>query len=262
VALVVIACVVLTGIFTGIAIKYSHLQSATDTLSQTLTVTGTPTLDIQDSAGQINIHQGTSNTQILVRATRTAHGTSQQEAQQNLSSVEVSVTPSGNSITIGTTMSKNGSILTGFATVDLDITTPAHSNVQATADAGTMQLDGVSGVFDLTVDLGDLEMRNVTCGDGSQLRVNAGEAHLSGGLEKGASLSATVNAGDLRLDLPADTSAHLHASTGAGSITISGWAITPTGSNSGMSANGDLGSNAQGTITLRDDTGDITVDQG
>jgi hypothetical protein len=262
VALVVIGCVVLTGVLTGIAIKLANLPTATDTTSQTITVSGTPTLDIQNASGKVTIQRGTSTTQVIVRYTRKARGTSEEKAKQDLNNIQVSVTPSGNTISVVTTIAGNGGIAASFNQVDLEITTPARTDARVTTDTGSIAITGVSGVLNLTLDVGDLRTRDVTFSDGSQVQVNAGSITLSGALDHAASLNATVNVGDLRLALPAETTAHLRASTDTGTIRITGWPITPTGSDNGaMSASGDLGSNPQGTITLRADTGDITVEQ-
>ncbi|MBF6592293.1 MAG: hypothetical protein IVW57_17410, partial [Ktedonobacterales bacterium] len=56
--LLVIACVVFAGVFTGIAIKYSRQVAVTDTTAQTLPKHGVPTLDIRDSYATVTLQQG------------------------------------------------------------------------------------------------------------------------------------------------------------------------------------------------------------
>jgi hypothetical protein len=258
-ALCVLACAVLGGVFAGFLIHVANQVSTSTTTTQTFSVTGTPSLDIKDTAGNVEVVTGDAGT-VNVEVTKRARATTRDEADSDLNSIRVDVTQVGNTIRV-TTSFDEGNGLARQRRVDLTITVPPTANVTAQVTAGQVSISDVGGLFDVSVLAGDLEMKGVTLADGSRLHVTTGDAQLSGTIPTGASLDVSVDTGEASLELPASTAAHLDARTNIGSIDVSGWNLSASKQNVGASAVGDLGTNPQGSITVRVQTGDIKISQ-
>lgn len=259
VALSVLILAIIFGLIAAIAINYAHQVPLTQQRTRTLSVSGTPTLSINDSAGTVMLQRGTTG-RVTVQATKSARDTSRTRAQTDLGSISVSTTQQGNTITLAATADGSTSILGSDRHVDFVISVPPTANVTAQLDAGTLVMGDISGLMQLTVDAGDVQLAGATLADGSYVHVDVGNATVSCTLAPGASLDVRVATGNAEVRLPATTRASLTAATQIGHVTITGWAITPTSTSvTGQAAQGALGASPAGTVGIHVNTGNITL---
>ena len=61
-AVTILACAVLGGVFAGFLIRTANEVPVSETSQQTFSVTGTPSLDIQDTAGNVSVVAGSAGT--------------------------------------------------------------------------------------------------------------------------------------------------------------------------------------------------------
>jgi DUF4097 and DUF4098 domain-containing protein YvlB len=255
-----LACALVGGLLMGIAIKLANQVSATATSTQSFTVSDTPSLDIHNPSGRVQIQQGASDS-VSVEITRTARDASQSAARADLEKIVVETTQLGNQITVTSDFPDAG-FFAGSSSVNLLITVPPNANITADVTAGDVQVSGVSGLMEITGGAGDVTLQDVAPADGSRIQMASGSVTLAGAIVANTAIDISVSTGDVNLQLPTETAARLDARTNNGDIHISGWPIQPSRMNNvGAVANGTLGAQAAGTIRIRVDTGDITVSQ-
>lgn len=259
VAVSILGCAVLGGVFAGYLIHVANEVPVSETTTQSFSITGTPSLDIQDTSGNVEVVAGSANI-VNVEVTRSVRAATSDDARSDLQRIRVEVTQAGNTIRVTT----NFDALDGFGRqprVDLTLTVPPTTNISTQVTAGELHITGISGLFSTNVVAGNLEADSVTVADGSRLHVTTGDLDFAGALSAGGSLEVSVDTGRASLELPASTAAHLDARTNVGSIDISDWPLSASKDNIGASATGDLGTNPQGTITIRVQTGNIDIAQ-
>ncbi len=260
--LVLLACALVGGLVMGIAFKLANEVTATATATQSFVVTDTPSLDIHNASGRMQVQPGAPGN-VTVQMTKTARDASLNAARADLDNITVNATQTGDQITISTSLQDEG-FFAGSSSVNLLITVPPNANITADVPAGDIQISGVSGQMELTGGAGDVTLQGMTLSDGSRIHVATGSVTFQGTIAPNATVDLSVSTGDVTLQLPADTVAQLDARTNIGNIHISGWSLQPTRINNvGTAANGLLGPQGQaaGTIHVRVDTGDITVSQ-
>jgi hypothetical protein len=232
----------------------------TASFTKTFVVSGTPSLVISDSAGNVTIQRG-SGSQMTVQVTKHAWGSSVAVAQSGVALTAVDLSQSGNTITVNSQFSTSY-FDGGMArrTVDVLVTVPAQANADVHLGAGNMDARQFTGAIRLDSGAGNVTTDNVTFAGTSRLNAGAGNITVAGVIARGATVDVHVGAGNATLTLPPDTPARLSASTGVGNLTIAGWPIQVTGTGfTGHSANGDLGANPTGTLTIQVGTGNVTL---
>lgn len=206
---------------------------------QSFNVTGTPNLVINDAIGSVKIHQGDSN-HIVIDAT--AHG----GLLSNLSNDTVDAKQSGDTVTI--LVGQSGSII-DHGSVDLDITLPASSNIQAIVHTGALDMNGISGQMNLDVETGALHFENGAIQGQSVIKDNTGEITFDGAIASGGDYTFENKAGAINITLPSTASFTLDASSNIGKIN------NDFGSNT-------VGSNPTSHIHVHTDIGAINIHQG
>jgi hypothetical protein len=238
----------------------SSVVSESKTVNPSVSVSGTPTLQIENTSGSVRIVTG-SSTSVSARAELTARNISHAFAQRDLDQMDVTITPDGQKIVIRT---ETGS---GWGwwirrQVAMTVTVPANTNLDLQVSAGDVTVDGVTGTVTTQVNAGSLTLRDVTINNGSTVQVNAGSANIDGTLAPRASLDVNVNAGGVDLRLPPNTAARLDATATAGSISTSAWPAPLTVTSSGgadKTVSGDLAANPTSTITVRVHAGSFVL---
>jgi hypothetical protein len=167
--------------------------------------TGAPTIVINDAAGSVKVHKGSGN-EIVLDAT--AHGS----LFSSLSGDQAKMTRNADgTITISV-------IVVNQDSVDLDITLPQNSNIQANINTGRLDIDGVSGLMNLKMDTGDLNYENGTLANGSTFHDNTGTITFKGNVAAQGSYDFQDNTGAINLSLPSNASFTLDASTNIGNV--------------------------------------------
>jgi hypothetical protein len=259
--LAIVGCCALSGLAVGLI---GHLRGAaqvTDTSTKTFAVSDRPTLVIHDPAGNVSLVPGSTN-EVRIEATKHVSEPFGGDAKRTLSAITVRMTQSGNTITVAVQLPSQRDVgVGGDRSVDLSITTPPSSNLNADVGASNLTIGAITGQLTITAAAGNVSATGVTLTGASRIVATASNITFEGSLSDGASLDIHTRAGDVALRLPSQTPAHLSAHVGVGSMTVSGWPIAVTHSGAaGASAAGDLGPNPTGTITISVDSGTATIE--
>lgn len=232
---------------------------ATATFDKTFSVGGVPTLVIHGQLGSVHVNAGSAG-QVLLHATKRVRVLTHAQAQSELDAITITTNQTGNVVTIEVNNTfAGGPRLFNTQEIDLNVTTPANTNLNVVERAGSLDATGLTGTLMAEVNAGSVTLDNMTMADGSLLRVNAGSLSVDGALQSHASLTVNVNAGSLDLTLPKNTSAHLDASASAGSVHVNGWDIAQTHEGANVTASGDLNPNPTGAITIHVSAGSATL---
>jgi DUF4097 and DUF4098 domain-containing protein YvlB len=294
VAAVMVLCAVASGIVFGLARNFG---TAAGTQTRDFTVDGPATITVRMSAANVRVVPGTTD-QVTVVLDKEVRGIDHNRAQHALDAITLDATQAGNSLTIDVNEPSHFGLDSFSRRVDLTITTPAATSLDATLDAGNLDVRGLTGTLTADLSAGNLTLDDMTVTDRATLQMRAGNLRAShitgavratvnfgnvtltqatltqdstvhsdagnvtidGSLRSGMSLEVTDNAGNVDVTLPQQTDAHLNATASAGKITVTGWSgISQNSSGANASATGDLGANPTGTVTLHVDAGNITV---
>lgn len=233
----------------------------TATATRSFTVSGTPSLVITNTAGNITVQSSGSGSQVVVQVTKHAWGSSVAVARSGLDNTAVTLSQSGNTIAVATQFTStyfDGGM--ARRTVDLLVTVPSQTNADLRLSAGNIEMRQVSGTVQVDASAGNVTTHDVTLADGSQLHTSVGNLTLDGAIASGATVDVTVSTGNATLTLPAATPAHLDASTSVGNLTIIGWPISVSGTGlTGHHASGDLGPNPSARLMAQVSTGNLTL---
>lgn len=297
VAAVMVLCAVASGIVFGLA---RNIETASGTQTREFTVDGPATITVRASAANVRVEPGKTD-EVTVVLSKEARALNHQRAQQFLDAITLDVTQSGNSLTIGMNEPPSYGLDVFSRSIDLTITTPATTSLDATLDAGNLEVRGLTGTLTADLAAGNLTLAELAITNQAMLRMGAGNMRASsitgalkaavsfgnvtlsqatltqdstihsdaghvtfdGSLRSGASLEVTDNAGNVSVTLPQQTHAHLDATTNAGKITITGWpSINQTSSGPNTSVTGDLSAHPTSTVTLHTDAGNIELIAG
>jgi hypothetical protein len=274
VGLVILSCAAGTT-----AWAFFHSTPASATTTQTYAVSGAPDISIHNVAGNVRVVRGGDGT-VAVQTTKHARAFNAAGAQDELRQIDVQIAQSGNSLTIQVNEPSFASHfrLWDDHSVDFTLTVPAQANIDATANAGNVDIAGiagtmtiqdnagdvrltdVAGTIGITDNAGNITLTTVSLAGSSSATNNAGNIDLSGTLQSGAEFTARTTAGNVTATLPRDTSAHLTASTNAGNLRVdSGWPVSVSHSAAGATASGDLSPNPTGSLTLESTAGNVTL---
>lgn len=229
-------------------------MAASTSETHELSVEGTPTLVVRNTAGSVTVRRGASG-QVAVVVTKKVRGLFGDEGDLERTQVEISQT--GDTVTIETHYRGSGGLK--GVTVDLDIAVPAATNLDLKLAAGHVSISEIAGTFAAVLTAGNLTAQDVTLAGSAKIDLNAGNLTLDGALAAGASLSVRVTAGNVGLTLPQDTPAYLDARTTVGTIHVSGWQIKTSRNLIQQQASGSLGANASGSLNVRVDAGNIQL---
>lgn len=177
---------------------------------QSLQVSGAPTVIINDPTGSVKIHSGNSSSVTLDAA---VHG----GLFSNPSMDAVKMSENADKTVVTITITEDGSILNQGG-VDLNITLPENSAIQANVNVGTLDINGVSGRMNLNMNVGTLNYENGTITDGSTFRNNTGTINFNGSIDPNGNYDFQDNTGTINLGLPGNVSFTLNASTSTGSV--------------------------------------------
>jgi hypothetical protein len=219
--------VLLGGVFAGFNLlgRDAHRTTA----PKVYPVTGIPTVQIENSIGNVDVLVGRSD-QVQVVADVEVRHISQGLAEQAVEGYSLDVddsTPGTIKIHASDRNPFTGDdIFAGWLahrSVSLTVMVPANSNLEFDVAAGRMNAEGITGKVHAVVRAGSVNLVNMNLADGSSFEVYAGSLYFSGALQTDASLDVQVNAGSADLELPRLTDAFLDANASAGNVRATGW---------------------------------------
>ncbi len=281
VGVVMLALVLLAGIGGGLTFVLLQQPPVTSDTTQSFSVTNPPHVVITSPAAGVAIVTGGTNT-VTVQTHKQAQALTQDSARQLLDAMHVSVTQTGDTITIA---EQSSDIVTfvSHRQLDFTLTVPPQTNVTARLSAGNLNATGLTGQLNVQESAGNVQLNDMTIMGSSTVHESAGNIGITGQLTTGATLDlensagnitfagalAAANtltvresAGNVTLRLPQTTSAHITANVSAGDLTITGWPVSVNHNVASASASGDTQpgqSNPTNTITVTNSAGNITI---
>jgi Putative adhesin len=236
------------------------------------TVSGQPTLVINDASGKIRIVAGSSNSDVTIQAIK------QSNFFGNPKDMQVTPSQVGNTITANV----QGS---GPDSVSFEVTVPQGTNVQLRTDSGDVDIEGVNGQMTLTTNSGDIVASNDTVNgrstittnsgditarqtalsDQATMGTNSGDIDFDGTIGTSGTYQFQTDSGSVNLTLAPTSAFHIDASTNSGSIgDFPGVVVQKNDQGSGAKASGDVGGSSQGPsakVTITTGSGDINLHQ-
>jgi putative adhesin len=240
---------------------------------QTFHVTGHSRLIVSDTAGDIHIHPGATDS-IVVQGTKYVRGLG-----ANLDDITVNYQQQGDTVSVTSAESWNFMAEHG---VHMDITVPATTDLQianTSADAeveqisgnieaqtvsgnikasnlngplhlsstsGDIRLDNANGTMALSTISGGIDANTIQLQGPSSLTSTSGNITFTGSLDLHGSYRMEAVSGDIHLTLPANAALHLNTSTTSGEVKNEFGSTT-------------VGSAPQPALTLQTTSGNITV---
>lgn len=221
----------------------------------------TAVLDIKTSAGDISIQPGDSVSTVQINIRRTAYGTSQRDAEEELDEVRMDAAQDGATITLDALQRP----IRGQRTnrVDLALTVPEHVALTLATTTGTIKVQGIRVTEPLSIRnaAGSTTLTDVIIAGGMTLDGGAGDILFNGTLGTTGHYTITGGAGIMTVLLPADTAAQIEARSTVGTVTVEGLEVSGGGSQTigaGSQITGRLGAGGA-LLRLTMNIGDIRL---
>jgi len=164
-----------------------------------------------------------------------------------------------NTITVNVNRVNNATFFTSTG-VEFDVTVPASAALQLTTNTGSIDVNGISGAMTLTSNTGSVAAINAAVSGNSELKTNTGSVTFNGSIDSNGTYQFQTNTGSINVTLPAGSTFHVNASTDTGSITTNFAGVTVLHRQViGADAQGDVGTSPQATVSLRTNTGSISL---
>jgi hypothetical protein len=237
----------------GLGIGGSFRNSATEP-ARTFTVSTNPALTLTSTAGSVTVNQGSANNRIIVQARKYA------SFGGNLNNVQINYGQSGNTIIVAATSSGTFNFFNATS-VDFTITVPNTTGLQIHTNAGSINVNGVSGKMSLVSNAGTIGATQSSLNSSSTFKTNAGSINFNGSLSSTGTYDFETNAGSINMTLTGNPSFNLNATTDVGSINTN-FPVTVNRNAAGASVNGIVGTSSQATLTLKTNAGSITLNRG
>jgi DUF4097 and DUF4098 domain-containing protein YvlB len=273
---------------TGCWVVNMHPFTAEQEVSETFHTKATPKIVVDTFNGAIDVTPGDKGT-VEARVTKRASGSSQEDAEQDLENIEVSMTQEGDTIHITAHKGEPSMWSNRGASVDLQVpdgtvlelrtsngkvsVVAVTGDVTAHSSNGSIQIKGSRGKLNLTTSNGpiqteggvgrlDLKTSNGTITAKStkavvKARTSNGGIQFIGRLIDGDHTFQTSN-GRIALSLPADAEFRLDASTSNGRVK-SAFALDETEKTGKHELRGTVGKDPKAAIKLRTSNGSIDI---
>lgn len=242
-------------------------------------VDGPATLVVENGVGAISVTGGPGS-EVVVGAHRVAWGADQADAEAALASLNVSVTQSGNTVTVRVEQPVEVDLIhigPGGSRVDFTIAVPAETSVTLSSRAGDIALSGVEGTANLHSDFGGIRVSGLSGG----LQADSGNGAIEARRVEAGSAGIDLRSEFGAITLERSSAGEVNARSSNGRITLA--AVEATGdialasnfgriqfdtgraaSLSAQSDNGEVGLTGLGVdagATVRSDFGSLTLER-
>jgi hypothetical protein len=210
-----------------------------------------PVIQVSDDVGNIRVHVGDAN-EVLIQANmqNTGFG-SEPRVQYN----------QDNSGVIHATVDGESGFL-GSNSVNFDVSVPSNADLQLKTSTGEIEVSGVTGQMSLTADTGSIHANQDILKGSSVLQTNTGSITFDGSLDANGHYLFQADTGTIGVTLPNTPSFHVDATTDTGSISTDFPELTVQHPDvTGANIHGDVGASPNATVTLKTDTGSITLNK-
>jgi hypothetical protein len=287
--LVAVGMVASVAVAGGIIGHFGDLNKIATT-DQTFTVTGVPTISVQNHNGTITVTRGAENS-VVVHATRRA------ATDELLAKLQANIRQDGDHITIetvGDTVSSFGFFGHNGMVVDYQIQVPAHADLgPINSSNGRIDITGIAGQFNLstsngiitaqdvdgtvsaetsngrvsvtggrgTLRLGSsngiVEVRDVRT-DGIDLHTSNGHVSFTGSFAPGSKNTVNASNGSVSMTLPPDSALSVDLRSGNGSVHVNGFPVTASVENKRNAVQGVI-NRPDADLTVHTGNGSITL---
>ncbi len=235
--------------------------SATKTVTEaphSFTVGAHPTIVITNDVGTIHVRAGGTGSDVTIQVTKhTALLT-----DVNATDVRYTQNSTNNSISVNVVRLTTVNFFTS-PSVDIDATVPSAADLHLQTNTGGIDVSGISGQLSLRSDTGTIAATQGVLAAGSQLSTSTGTVTFDGAIGPQGSYQFLTNTGSVNVTLPATPAFHVDASTDTGSVwTDFAGLVVQHPSMTSSEMHGDMGSTPQATLTLRTNTGSVSLHRG
>ncbi len=225
--------------------------------AHTFSVGALPTVVINDDVGTIHVHTGSANNNVVVQVTDVSRGLGNNPANGQVSYNQDSA---NNTVTVN---ANSGPGFFGSNSIDIEVTVPTDSNLQIKTDTGEVDVTGITGQMSLSSNTGSIHAVQDSLTGQSILHTDTGSVTFAGTIDPKGSYQFETNTGSVDVTLPGNSSFHVDATTDTGSINSDFPGVNVQhGDFTGASAHSDVGNVPGATVTLKTDTGSISLHQG
>ena len=264
---VVILIVILSvlSVLGGCALGYIRLpflekqasEAHTFSLPDQAHLTGTVTLNVDNSVGYVHIHGSANTNQIVVQATKTTFGFL---VDPGAAHIDYSQSNDKRTETISKDLGSSWS--DGYTTVDLDISVPLSLNLNVSDDAGKIEIDDVAGSVNVSANASEIQLTHVTLQGNSTIESSAGAIDFTGTFDPASHTEMRADAGAITIGLLGNNPMYIDAGVNTGSIssTIPGLAINRFAASA--EAHGEIGRGSttnNALLSLQANAGDIKI---
>lgn len=195
-------------------------------------------LNVTDDAGDVTV-TGAEVDRVEVRAVKTAYGSSQARADEEVKGIKYTIEQSGNTVTITYELPESMNLSNRVNTVDFFVTVPRETTVSVDSNMGEVNVKGTQGKVDVRNDFGNVTIENM-------------EGALSVLTSTGEVTATSIVAGSENIDLRSDF----------GSVTLkkAGGMDISLDSNSGTITVSEV--RATGNLATNTDIGGTKVENG
>ena len=217
-----------------------------------------PAIVINNDIGTIHVRAGGTGSDVTIQVTKhTALLT-----DVNATDVRFTQNRTNNTIRVDVVRLTTVNLFTS-PSMDIDATVPSAADLQLKTNTGGIDVAGISGQISLRSDTGSIAATQGVLAAGSQLSTNTGTVTFEGAIGPQGSYQFLTNTGSVNVTLPGTPAFHVDASTNTGSVwtDFPGLMVQhPSMTSSEMHV--DVGSSPQATVTLRTNTGSISLHRG
>ncbi len=208
-----------------------------------------PVIEISDDVGNIRVHVG-NGSEVLIQASIQGMGFGSQPT--------VEYNRDDNGVIHASVDGESG--FPGSNSVNFDVTVPSTADLQLKTSTGEIEVSGVTGQMSLTADTGSIHANRDLLKGSSILQTGTGSIEFDGSLDANGHYLFQADTGSVDVTLPNTPSFHVDATTDTGSISSGFPELTVQRSDvTGANIHGDVGASPNATVTLKTDTGSITL---
>jgi DUF4097 and DUF4098 domain-containing protein YvlB len=215
------------------------------------TVTGRPTIIINDTNGSVQVNVGSPQNDVIIQTVK------ESSFMGNANNIQVNLNQDANQINASVPDGQQGS-------VDLNVTVPQGADLQLQTNSGDINVTGVTGQMTLTTNSGSINASNDVISGSSSITTTSGDIKFDGTIGTTGTYQFQTISGNVDLTVPSTPAFHVDASTKSGTISSDFSTVQPSDSGSGANATGDVGggsSQSGAKLTINVVNGDINLHQ-
>ncbi len=234
--------------------------AASEAFTHEVPITGPAVLHLDVSAGDVTIRPGPAG-KVAVTAVKRVYGATRAEAERRLADMTISVDRVGDKVWLRVDNPFTTGNVGRTARVDMTVTVPREMDLTARVDVGRLQIEGVTGNMEISVQVGDVILADVAPTEKLTVRTRVAGVDFVGSLAPRAGYEFSTDVGKITLRLPADSAFHLDARSDIGDVSV-GFPVAGYSSRDlviGKEVRGEVGENPTTSLYLRSRVGGIAI---